>query len=216
MGEAHRLVQDGRIDGDRPGGPPVPSGGEALGNGWMHGVPQMLECHFGLACRSSPHYGGAVVCKKIADFSFSETGVRMPHARPQDLPPGGGGRWPAAGEGFRSVQWGDMEVGFTTVDGPRDCTELYKIGGMPGGLCMCPHYGYIFTGTIRATYPGTGLPDDVATAGEAYFFPAGHILIYEEATQALEINPAFALQQCMDAMERTAQRFGAAQTAEGT
>ena len=130
----------------------------------------------------------------------------MPHARLEDLPAGGGGRWPMAGEGFRSERWGDMEVGFTNA-GPLDCTELYRVGGMPGGVCPCPHYGYIFSGRLRATYPDTGMPDEVATAGEAYFFPAGHILIYEEPTKALEINPAFALQQCMDTIERAAQRW---------
>jgi acetyl-CoA acetyltransferase len=76
-GEAHRFVQDGGIDSDRVGGLPVLSGGGALGNGRMHGVPQMLECYLqlsgragerqrdgvqvGLACHSSPHFGGAVV-----------------------------------------------------------------------------------------------------------------------------------------------------------
>ncbi len=128
----------------------------------------------------------------------------MPHARPDELPAGGGGRWPFAGDMFRTVQWGDMEVGLTTVDAPLDCTESYKLGGMAGGVCPCPHYGYIFSGTIRAVYPDTDEPDDVATAGEAYFFPAGHVLIYEEPTKALEINPAFALSQCMDAMKRSA------------
>ena len=128
----------------------------------------------------------------------------MPHSPLDELPAGGGGRWPASAGGFRSAHWGDMEVGRTTSAGARDCTELYKAGGMPGGVCPCPHYGYIFSGTIRATYPDTGLPDEVATAGEAYFFPAGHILIYEEATRAFEVNPAYALQQCMDAIERAA------------
>ncbi len=76
VGEAHRFVADGGIDADRPGGLPVLSGGGALGNGRMHGVPQMFECYLqlsgragdrqrdaavGLACHSSPHYGGAVV-----------------------------------------------------------------------------------------------------------------------------------------------------------
>jgi acetyl-CoA acetyltransferase len=75
VGEAHRFVQDGGIRTD--GGLPVLSGGGALGNGRMHGVPQMLECYLqlsgraagrqlasarvGLACHSSPHYGGAVL-----------------------------------------------------------------------------------------------------------------------------------------------------------
>lgn len=76
-GEAHRFVQDGGIDSDSPSGLPVLSGGGALGNGRMHGVPQMLECYLqlsgragdrqragvsvGLACHASPHLGGVVV-----------------------------------------------------------------------------------------------------------------------------------------------------------
>jgi acetyl-CoA acetyltransferase len=76
VGEAHQLALDGGIDSDRTGALPVLSGGGALGNGRMHGVPQMLECYLqlsgragvrqrndtsiALACHSSPHYGGAV------------------------------------------------------------------------------------------------------------------------------------------------------------
>jgi acetyl-CoA acetyltransferase len=74
VGEAHRFVESGGIDADH-GGLPALSGGGALGNGRMHGVPQMLECYLqlsgragerqrgasiGLACQSSPHYGGIV------------------------------------------------------------------------------------------------------------------------------------------------------------
>jgi acetyl-CoA acetyltransferase len=82
VGEAHRFVQDGGIDSDLPSGLPVLSGGGALGNGRMHGVPQMLECYLqlagragarqrtdatiGLACHSSPHLGGAVVYSSTA------------------------------------------------------------------------------------------------------------------------------------------------------
>ncbi|MBL7501155.1 thiolase family protein [Frankia nepalensis] len=77
VGEAHRFVADGGIDSDDPKALPALSGGGALGNGRMHGIPQMLECYLqlsgragerqrerasiGVACHSSPHYGGAVV-----------------------------------------------------------------------------------------------------------------------------------------------------------
>ncbi|MDG2029169.1 MAG: thiolase family protein [Acidimicrobiales bacterium] len=75
-GEAHRFIADGGIDSDRPDGLPVLSGGGALGNGRMHGIPQMLESYLqlagragdrqrdanvALACHASPHLGGAVV-----------------------------------------------------------------------------------------------------------------------------------------------------------
>lgn len=140
----------------------------------------------------------------------------MPHAKPTDLPGAGGGRWPSAGDNFRSVQWGDMEVGFTSVQAARDCTELYRLGGLPGGVCPCPHYGFVVEGAIVAEYPNTGQPDETATAGEVYFFPAGHILKYPGPTRHIEFNPAFALQQCMDAMQRFAERAAAAQAVPPT
>jgi hypothetical protein len=134
----------------------------------------------------------------------------MPHSKLEDLP-SGGDRWPAIGhEGFRSTQWGDMEVGFTTVHGPLDCTEQYKFGGLPGGVCPCPHYGYIFEGRMRAQYPGSDWPEEVIEAGEAYFIPSGHVLIYDEPSRVLEFNPASALQTCMDAIQKAIEKMTAA------
>lgn len=76
-GEAHALALAGKFNADSPDGIPILSGGGAIGNGRMHGVPQMLECYLqlsnragerqrqkmdvGLACHSSPHFGGAIV-----------------------------------------------------------------------------------------------------------------------------------------------------------
>jgi acetyl-CoA acetyltransferase len=74
VGEAHRFVSDGGIRKD--GALPALSGGGSLGNGRMHGVPQTLECYLqlsgragerqmagieiGLACQSTPNFGGVV------------------------------------------------------------------------------------------------------------------------------------------------------------
>jgi acetyl-CoA acetyltransferase len=84
VGEAHRFIADGGIDSDVAGALPALSGGGALGNGRMHGVPQMLECYLqlsgragerqrdgatiGVACHSSPHFGGAVVYSAERDM----------------------------------------------------------------------------------------------------------------------------------------------------
>ena len=127
----------------------------------------------------------------------------MPVSKPEDLPIGGDGRWPICGRGFRSEQWGDMEVGYTTT-GVGDHAAVYQ--GLPGGVCQCPHYGYVFKGRIRSRYPDTDWSDEVASAGEAYFFPAGHVLSYEEETEALELNPAAALQTLMDHIEALARK----------
>ncbi|MGA7051967.1 MAG: hypothetical protein WBZ37_11960 [Mycobacterium sp.] len=97
-----------------------------------------------------------------------------------------------------------MEVGYTTTEHPLDTTELLRIGGLAGSVCPCPHYGYVFEGSITAVYPNTSRPDEVISAGEVYFIPAGHVLKYSAPTNHLEFNPAFALQECMDAMQRVA------------
>jgi hypothetical protein len=73
--------------------------------------------------------------------------------------------------------------------------------GLPGGVCQCPHYGYVFTGRMRAVYPGTDWPDEIAEAGDVYFFPAGHSIIYDEPSEVLELNPAAALQALMNHFE---------------
>jgi hypothetical protein len=129
----------------------------------------------------------------------------MPVSKPSDLPAGGDGRWPLCASGFRSVQWGDLEVGFTTT-GVGDHTALYS--GLPGGVCPCPHYGYVFKGTIRCRYPGQDIADEVARTGDVYYFAPGHVLIYEEETEALELNPAGPLNVLMDHVESVARRAG--------
>ena len=101
------------------------------------------------------------------------------------------------------MKWGDLEVGFTSA-GPTNAAAAYA--GLPGGVCMCPHYGYVFKGRIRCVYPGSGWPDEAAEAGDVYFFRAGHHLIYEEPTEALEMNPADALEVLMDHVEAYARK----------
>ncbi|WTW92205.1 hypothetical protein OG216_01945 [Streptomycetaceae bacterium NBC_01309] len=121
----------------------------------------------------------------------------MPVSKPSELPENGGGRWPNTG--FRSVRWGDLEVGFTVAP-PVDCTPLYQ--GLPGGLCQCPHYGHVLKGRLRAVYPGSDWPDETAATGDLYFFPAGHTLVYEEDSEVIELNPAAALESLMDHIDR--------------
>jgi hypothetical protein len=99
----------------------------------------------------------------------------MPVSKPAELPQGGGGRWPLCGSGFRSEQWGDMEVGHTTVD--------------------------------ERVYPNSDWPDEVAETGDVYYFRAGHVLMYEEPSEVLELNPAAALQTLMDHVESVARQM---------
>lgn len=107
----------------------------------------------------------------------------------------GGGR-------MRSIKAGDMEIGCTWTAGPRDCTGLYE--GLPDGVCPCPHYGYVFSGRMRARYKDGS--EEVIGPGEVYFIPAGHVLIYDEATHHLEINPHRELRMLMDVILRNGEK----------
>jgi len=79
-------------------------------------------------------------------------------------------------------------------------------------VCPCPHYGYMFKGRLRCHYPGCDWPDEVAEAGDAYFFRPGHVLIYEEPSEVFELNPAAALQLLMDHIEKMIGQLAAAQS----
>jgi len=99
---------------------------------------------------------------------------------------------------YLSVVWGGMQIGYATVGSPVNCTPLYA--DLPGGVCNCPHWGYLFEGALTARYPNGEYEDETARAGEVYYFPAGHVLIYEEATKALEFNPPEELETLMTAV----------------
>jgi hypothetical protein len=98
-----------------------------------------------------------------------------------------------SGSCMRSVKAGEMEIGATWTTEPADYTPLYA--GLPGGVCPCDHYGYIFSGRIRARYQDGS--EEVIGPGEVYWIPKGHVLIYEEATHHLEINPHKELRELM-------------------
>jgi len=109
---------------------------------------------------------------------------------------------------YLSVVWGGMQIGYTTVPGPTDCTPLYA--DLPGGVCICRHWGYVFEGVITARYPNGEHEDETARAGEVYYFPAGHVLIYEEPTKALEFNPPEELETLMTAIYKKMRELGLA------
>src|SRR3546814_18677322 len=85
-----------------------------------------------------------------SDLATTVRGHTM-HFKPEEIPlitpesgSGGGGC-------MRSIKAGEMEIGFTWTTGQSDYTPLYA--GLPGGVCPFDHYGYVFSGRIRARYP---------------------------------------------------------------
>jgi hypothetical protein len=65
----------------------------------------------------------------------------------------------------------------------------------------------MFRGRLRCHYPESDLPDEIAESGDVYFFQAWRVLIYEEESEVLELNPGAALQVLMDHMKRGAKEM---------
>jgi hypothetical protein len=109
---------------------------------------------------------------------------------------------------YRSVVWGGLQIGLATVPSAVDCTFLYA--DLPGGVCPCPHWGYVLEGAVTARYPNGEHAPETARAGDVYYFPPGHVLVYEEPTKALEVNPPEQLEAVMTAVYRKMRELGLA------
>jgi hypothetical protein len=84
---------------------------------------------------------------------------------------------------IRQIEWGDMDLDFWALSAGFDAAPLFK--GLPNG-CECPHWGYLFKGRMRVKYADH---EEVVTAGEAYYLPAGHIPVMEEDCEMVEFSP---------------------------
>ena len=87
---------------------------------------------------------------------------------------------------------------------PGHSTAHPSMRGCPAGCASARTTATCSPGRLRCIFPGTDRPEEVAEAGDAYYFPAGHVLIYDEASEVLEFNPAAALADLMDHIERLA------------
>ena len=71
---------------------------------------------------------------------------------------------------------------------------------LPGGVCPCPHWGYVLRGSVTFRYPGaTDRPTLTVGAGEVYYAPPGHVPSAAAHSEIVEFSPAGArrLGQCL-------------------
>jgi hypothetical protein len=103
------------------------------------------------------------------------------------------------GEGFRSriVEWGGMIVSYETFPKGTDATPLFV--GLPGDKCQSPHWGYIFKGRVRIKREGG---DEVLRAGDVYYLEPGHVPVFEEDTEVLELSSKAEYEQTIEVAAR--------------
>lgn len=85
----------------------------------------------------------------------------------------------------RYVEWNDMAMRYARVPAGTDMGPVLE--GLPNDRCPSPHWGIVLEGAITLVHAdGT---QETTSAGEAYYWPAGHTAVAEEAVAFLEIGP---------------------------
>ncbi|MFI8454700.1 hypothetical protein [Kitasatospora sp. NPDC085464] len=64
------------------------------------------------------------------------------------------------------------------LDGP--------LQALPGGMCHCPHWGYVIAGRMRFVF---GDHEEVYEAGDAFYQPPGHRPYVDAGTELLQFSP---------------------------
>lgn len=86
----------------------------------------------------------------------------------------------------RKVDAGGIRIAFESMPGqfPPD-ESVFK--GLPNDRCQCDHWGYVFNGSFRVTYPDGS--EEIVRTGEAYHLRPGHFVRTLEPVELLELSP---------------------------
>ena len=98
----------------------------------------------------------------------------------------------------RSEDLGGYTVNFVTFHEDIDGTPLLK--GLPDDRCQCPHWGLVVKGRVTYRFADH---EEVCSAGEAFYLPAGHIPVkHEPGTEIIQFSPTEPLHETEAAMMR--------------
>ncbi len=89
------------------------------------------------------------------------------------------------GTAMRGQSMGGLIVSYNTLPKGTDFTPLLK--GLNNDSCHSAHWGYILEGKMRVIYDDG--KEEVTSAGEVYYWPAGHTAIVEEDIKMVEFSP---------------------------
>ncbi len=94
----------------------------------------------------------------------------------------------------RGTEWGDLSVRHCDLPAGADLRPLLQ--GLPDDRCACPHWGFVFSGSIHLRYAdGT---EEVNEAGDVYYWPAGHTGWTDEGVRFLEFSPVDRIHVTLD------------------
>jgi mannose-6-phosphate isomerase-like protein (cupin superfamily) len=91
-------------------------------------------------------------------------------------------------------------VTFVSIRQDADLAPMLK--GLPEDRCQCPHWGYVFSGTLTWRYADH---EEVCEAGDAYYAPPGHTPSATAGSEFLQISPAGELREVEAAIKKNMQ-----------
>ena len=80
---------------------------------------------------------------------------------------------------------GGYTLNFTDFHEDLDMTEM--LAPLPGGMCQCPHWGYMLSGRFDVRYADGS--NEVIEAGDAFYMPAGHVGTISAGTAFVMFSP---------------------------
>jgi hypothetical protein len=108
-----------------------------------------------------------------------------------------------AGLLIQEAVWDDTHVSFETFRESLDTTPLHK--GCPDDRCQCPHWGYVLKGQARILLLDH---EEIIRAGDAYYLPPGHHVVYEAGAEIVEFSPNGPFQETMSIAMRNLEAGG--------
>ena len=101
----------------------------------------------------------------------------------------------------RMADWGGMTVGIEAAPAGMDATS--SLEGLPGNRCQAHHWGYLLSGRIVVDY---GDRKETIRGGQAYYVGPGHLISFEEDSEAVEFTPTAELEQTLEVVRANAAR----------
>ena len=89
-------------------------------------------------------------------------------------------------KGFGDVSgYGKISGEYFTLAAGVDTVPLFE--GLEGGLCHCPHWGYVLKGAITTTDAGGG--QEQVQQGDLFYWPPGHNVRVDSDAEIVMFSP---------------------------
>jgi hypothetical protein len=80
---------------------------------------------------------------------------------------------------------GVLGAEYFSLDAGTDLAPLMK--GLEGDLCQSPHWGYLISGTVVATFADGN--EEQTVGGDVFYWPPGHSIRADEAAEIILFSP---------------------------